>query len=127
MGQPMTELRHRLGAIARRFGLSSVYAFGSRAQEFAQQDAGPLGGTADVHIGVQPHPGRALSTRDRVPLATELEDLLSAPRVDLVVLPDAEPFLALEAIRGELLYCADPDAQAEQELFVLRRAGDGAL
>jgi hypothetical protein len=44
--------------------------------------------------------------------------------VDLVVLPEADPFLALDVIRGELLTCADADAQAEDELYVLRRAGD---
>lgn len=120
----MNRLRQRLGDIAQQFGLSSVYVFGSRAREVAERDARPLEGTADVDIGVQAHPGRTLGTRDRVRLAAELEDLLGAPRVDLVVLAEAEPFLALEVIRGELLYCADPDAQAEDELFVLRRAGD---
>lgn len=44
--------------------------------------------------------------------------------MDLVILPEADPFLALDVIRGELLYCADRDAQAEQELQVLRRAAD---
>ncbi|MGB9722995.1 MAG: nucleotidyltransferase domain-containing protein [Chloroflexia bacterium] len=57
-------------------------------------------------------------------LAIELEDLLDVPQVDLIVLPEADPFLALEVIRGELLYCTDPDAQAEYELYVLRRASD---
>jgi uncharacterized protein len=45
-------------------------------------------------------------------------------RVDVVLLPTASPFLALEIIRGELLYCADADAQAQFELYVLRRVGD---
>lgn len=45
-------------------------------------------------------------------------------RVDLVVIPEADPFLAAEVIRGELLYCSDPDDQAENELYILRRAGD---
>jgi len=44
--------------------------------------------------------------------------------VDLVLLPSASPFLALDIIRGELIYCADPHAQSEYELYVLRRAGD---
>jgi hypothetical protein len=45
-------------------------------------------------------------------------------RVDLVILGEADPFLALDIIRGELLYCADKDVEAEEELHVLRRAGD---
>jgi hypothetical protein len=59
-----------------------------------------------------------------VQLAVALEGLLDVPRVDLVVLPEGNPFLAVEVIRGELLCCADPDAQAEEELCILRRAGD---
>jgi len=43
--------------------------------------------------------------------------------VDLVVLSEADPFLALDVIRGELLWCVDPDVQAEDELYILRRAG----
>ena len=33
-------------------------------------------------------------------------------------------FLALDVIRGELLFCDDSHAQAEYELYVLGRAGD---
>jgi hypothetical protein len=50
--------------------------------------------------------------------------LAAAPRVDLVWLPGAEPYLALDVVSGELLHCADPVRQAEYELYVLRRAGD---
>jgi hypothetical protein len=59
-----------------------------------------------------------------VRLTIDLEDLFGADRVDLVILPEASAFLALEAIQGELLYCEDEDDQAEYELYVLRRAGD---
>jgi len=117
--------RH-LARLAHRFGLAAIYAFGSRAQELAAQVPGatPCAPGSDADIGVQPLPGRTLAARDRVRLAAELEDLLGVPRVDLVVLAEAGPFLALEVIRGELLYCRDPDAQAEEELYILRRAGD---
>ena len=54
----------------------------------------------------------------------DLEELFELPRADLVVLNDVDPFIALEAVRGELLFCADLDQQAEEELFILRRAGD---
>lgn len=53
-----------------------------------------------------------------------LEDLLQVGRIDLILLPEADPFLALDIIKGELLYTDDPDQQARHELFVLRRAGD---
>ncbi len=41
-----------------------------------------------------------------------------------MVLAEADPFLSLEIIRGELLYTNDPDRQARHELYILRRAGD---
>jgi uncharacterized protein len=50
--------------------------------------------------------------------------LFGAARVDLVVLPEADAFLALDVIRGELIYCRDFDQQAEDELYILRKAGD---
>mgnify|MGYP001615923093 CR=1 FL=1 len=66
----------------------------------------------------------ALDPSKRVRLSFEIEDLLEVSRVDLVILQEAEPFLALEIIRGELLYAEDMDRQAGYELYLLRRAGD---
>ena len=45
-------------------------------------------------------------------------------RIYLLVINEVEPFLVLEIIRGELIFCDDFDAQGEYEFFVLRRAGD---
>ena len=117
-----------LKTIAERYGISAIYVFGSRASEIAirmrsghsdsqKQDA-------DLDIGVQPIPGRRLSARERVDIAIALEDLFPVPRVDFIVIPEADPFLALDVIRGEIIYCRDMDQQAEDELYVLRRAGD---
>jgi uncharacterized protein len=117
-----------LMAVGARYGIAALYVFGSRAVEIAcrvrRQTISPEFPESDVDIGVQPVPGQRLTAEDRVRLAEELEELLGAKRVDLVVMPEADPFLALDVIRGELLYCADPDQQAEHELYVLRRAGD---
>jgi predicted nucleotidyltransferase len=79
---------------------------------------------SDVDIGVRIKPGAALGPSERVQLALEIEDLLGVSRVDLVILQEAEPFLALEIIRGELLYAEDLNRQARYELYVLRQAGD---
>jgi hypothetical protein len=49
---------------------------------------------ADLDVGVRPVLGRRLSAQDRVRLMIELEDLLDVKRVDLVILPEADPFLA---------------------------------
>jgi predicted nucleotidyltransferase len=124
----MTSLADELADIARRYHLDDIYVFGSRASEIATRLRGLSAAcehpASDVDIAVQPGHGHRLSARERVRLASALEDLLAVGRVDLVLLPEAGPFLAVEAIRGELLYCSDLDAQAEDELYILRRAGD---
>jgi hypothetical protein len=79
---------------------------------------------SDVDIAIQPSRNHRLSAQERVRLTSALEDLFDVGRVDLVLLPEANPFLAVEAIRGEMLACRDLDTQAEDELYILRRAGD---
>jgi predicted nucleotidyltransferase len=121
-------LEDQLQALSAEYDIVALYVFGSRASEILSRIRGqavsPGVPESDVDIGVQPVAGRHLAAEERVQLARELEDLLGAKRVDLIVLPEADPFLALDVVRGELLYCGDPDAQAEEELFVLRRAAD---
>jgi predicted nucleotidyltransferase len=124
----MTPGREELNAIGVRYGLTAIYVFGSRANEVARRLAGEsvdaVHPGSDVDIGVRSTPGLRLSARDRVRLSADLEDLLGAKRVDLVIVGEVDPFLALDVIRGELVYCSDKDAEAEDELHVLRRAGD---
>jgi hypothetical protein len=52
------------------------------------------------------------------------EDLFDVGKVDLVLLSEADPFLAVNIIRGERLYCVEEDGADEYDLYVLRRAGD---
>jgi predicted nucleotidyltransferase len=118
----------RLSDLARAFRIADIYAFGSRAAEIAAMiingEALQCASSSDVDIGIRPKQGLKPSTQDLVNLTVELEDLFGVPRVDLVLLPEADPFVALDIIRGELLYTEDPLDQAHYELFVLRRAGD---
>jgi hypothetical protein len=121
----------RLAALCERYGLDALYAFGSRAAEVAAFVRGhgalnPLSGS-DLDFGVLPRPNRLLDVHDHVRLTGDLEDLFTVPRVDLVVLPQASPYLALDAVSGELLFCADQYREAEFQLYVLRRAGDLAF
>jgi uncharacterized protein len=44
--------------------------------------------------------------------------------VDLVVIPEVDPFLAANIVRGERLYCKDIYEADEYDLYILRRAGD---
>lgn len=121
-------MENRLRDIASRYHLADIYAFGSRGDDAAACVEGErpprLHPDSDIDIGVLVKAGAALPARRRAALAIELEDLFAAGRVDLVFLNEADPFLALDIIRGHLLYCEDRDSQARYELYVLRRAGD---
>jgi len=123
--------RDELEALARRHGLAAIYAFGSRGQEIAGRVHGGRstrasndGSQADVDIGVQPAPDIRLGVDEKVRLALALEELFDVARVDLLVVSEVDPFLAVDIIRGELLYCRNLDEQAEHELYVLRLAAD---
>lgn len=119
-----------LARIAAVYGLRDIYVFGSRAGEVAARARGEPSAAApgtegsDIDIAVQPQSERPLTAADRVRLVDELEGLLGAPRVDLVVLSETDALLAVDVVRGELLHSSDELAQAEHELYVLRRAAD---
>jgi predicted nucleotidyltransferase len=117
-----------IAELCHRFGVVILYAFGSRADEVlawvggtrnAMSDSG-----SDVDVGVKLALGTALDITAKVHLALAIEDLLGVDRVDLVVLDEADPFLAANIIRGERLFAQDSDAADEYDLYVLRRAGD---
>ncbi len=117
-----------LQAIAADYRLLAIYVFGSRAQEVAAAAGGdrvsPAHPDSDVDIGVLPLRDHVLSAQDRVRLVHRRETLLQTPRIDLLVLPEAEAFLAADVVRGELLLAVDLDAEAEAQLYYLRRAAD---
>ncbi len=117
-----------LSQICEAFQVDILYVFGSRAAEVRAWTEGKLPalapGPADVDVGVRPIPGVRLSIDEKVRLAIALEDLWGVGRVDLVVLPEADPFLAANVIRGERLYARDEDGADEYDLYILRRAGD---
>ena len=124
----MTKTSQKLFDLCREYGVRDLYVFGSRTEEIsAMVRTLPLSQPptdADVDIGILPEPSIHWNTDKKVNLTIELEDLFHAGRVDLVLLPEADPFLSADLIAGELLYTKDPDQQARYELFVLRRAGD---
>jgi hypothetical protein len=121
-------LRTRLEDFCRVRDLDALYVFGSRAEEvYRSLEAdrlAPGGSSSDVDIGILPAESVVLPVDRKVAIAAGLEDLLGVSRVDLVVLPEADPFLAVNVIRGERLFIRDARRIDEYELFVLRRAGD---
>ena len=124
----MSQLYRQIRELCDRYDLDLMYTFGSRSQEIINYfyDRGELNraAAADVDIGAKVKKGSTLSAREKVSLAIELEELLGAGRVDLVILSEADPFLAANIIRGERVFCRDAYLGDEYELYVLRRAGD---
>jgi predicted nucleotidyltransferase len=124
----MTEQAQGLARLCKDFAVDSLYVFGSRAREAKSWHDGLqpalTAGPQDVDVGVKPILGLKLSALQKARLALALEDLFGANRVDLVVLPEADPFLAANVVRGERLYAQDDYRADEFELYILRRAGD---
>ena len=110
------------------YGIDILYAFGSRAKEvksWLKEDLRDLPPSlSDIDIAVKPISGKYLDIKEKVQLTIALEDFFKVPRADLVVIPEADPFLAVNIIRGERLFCRDPYRADNYELYILRRAGD---
>ena len=124
----MTIIQQKLGDLCKRFNVDMLYAFGSRAAEakasVRNNVALERSVKSDLDIGVKSRTDVRLSLDDKVSLTQRLEDIFGISRIDLVDLRQADTFLALDIVKGELLYSRDDDVEAEYELFVLRRAGD---
>ena len=120
--------KEAISNICKEFETEILYIFGSRSKEVAdfldEKGATLTPGSSDVDVGVKLSPAKRLSVKEKALLAVLLEDLLGVNRVDLVILTDADPFLAADVIRGERVFARDEDEANEYELFVLRRAGD---
>lgn len=120
--------RQSLRRVCEEHGVALLYVFGSQAERVLQwlERGGDLvlDEGSDVDVGARHLPGVSWSVMEKVRLAQALEDLFSCPRVDLVVLGEADPFLAFAVIQGERLYAADDHEADEYDLYVMRRAGD---
>jgi predicted nucleotidyltransferase len=117
-----------LNQLCDRFRVDGLYVFGSRAGEvkawFDTPSQGLAESASDVDIGVKPSASVHFDVDQKVLLALSLEDLLEVPRVDLVSLDEADPFVAANIIRGERLFARDDYLADEYDLYILRRAGD---
>jgi len=123
----MRNLGEEIRSLANLAGAEILYVFGSRADEVSARckegAAGFDANASDIDVGVL-LPGGAWTVQEKVSFAQALEDLFGVERVDLVILNEADPFLAAEVIRGERLFERDRRRVDEYELFVLRRVGD---
>ena len=124
-----TSLRERVESFCRRHRVEILYVFGSRASEVRKAIDGTAAGlepspSADVDIAVKLSMDQTLSVREKAEWAVALENLMGVDRVDLVLLAQADPFLAVNIIRGERVFCRDEYEADTYELYVMRRAGD---
>ncbi len=127
--ESITTLRKiRLATLCRKHDISTLYAFGSRAKEalnwLDNKITNMTTSSSDLDLGALPDTGIRLPIRRVVDFTNDLEDLFGVQRVDLIILPQAPPFLASSVVQGERLYAADEDQADEYDLYVLRRAGD---
>lgn len=122
----MNKLQREIKRLAGRYNLQLIYAFGSRAKEAFDlthgKKAALQASSSDIDIGLKS--GRPLSVEEKVKIAVFFEDLFGAPRVDVVMLPEAPVMLALEIVQGELLFAEDDQYEAEYQLYIMRRAAE---
>lgn len=122
----MSARLQKIQVIARKYRLKVLYVFGSRSMEIyraIQDDTLDIQPShSDLDVGILT--SSPLSVAEKVNITLELEEIFKVLRVDLVVLQDADAFLAANIIRGERIYAKDSYEADEYELFVLRRAGD---
>ena len=119
-------MKEKIISIAKQYNLQIIYAFGSRAQDALDMMEGKMSSlvcsSSDVEIGIKPE--RSLTVEGKVEIALFFEDLFKVNRVDVVVLPEAPVFLALEIVSGEILYMQDDTYEAEYQLYIMRMAAD---
>jgi predicted nucleotidyltransferase len=124
----MNQHIEKLIIICKKFNAVELYSFGSRSREIFEYVNGVTDtiqqSSSDIDIGVRFSRSQQISAEIIVKMTLDLEDYFRVSRVDLVLLEDAPPFLALDIIRGELLYAENLDDQARYELYVMARAGD---
>jgi len=120
--------RDILAGLCSEYGIDILYTFGSRAKELKSwieeeiDKFAPM--SSDADIGIKPLEGNHLQIREKVRFTISLEEFFKLQRVDLIVIAEADPFLAANIIRGERLFCRDTYQADEYELYILRRAGD---
>lgn len=129
MKEKTKKRRAKLAEIARAFDLEIIYAFGSYAEDalkWLKDDQSSLSilSPSDLDIGIKPAMKKKLSVKEKIHLTMALEDLFFVFTVDLVSIPEADPFLAANIIRGERLFSKNTYLADEYDLYVLRRAGD---
>lgn len=115
-------LSPQLEHIFRQRPVQLAYLFGSQATGQTHADS-------DVDIAVLLNDGLTGDERfaERLSLIGALSQVFRTDHVDVVILNEASPLLAYEALRyGVLLYCVEEDARIEFQVRTLRVYEDTA-
>lgn len=87
-----------LAQICQQYNIAILYTFGARAKEadaFMRGQIEQLApGAADLDLGILPTDRQRMTIREKIDLTSNLKDFFNVGRVDMVVLPEADPFLA---------------------------------
>jgi len=128
MSRKGSNRRAMLEEICRKHGVNSLYLFGSRAEEvrswLEQETDSSIPSSSDIDVGIKVKTDERWPIEKKISLTIDLEDYFGCRRVDLVLLNEADPFLAAEVVRGERVYARNEVEADEYDLYVLRRAGD---
>lgn len=118
--------KEKIKSLVDKYNLQLIYSFGSRAKEVYNLVEGKISQSSvsksDLDIGIKSE--KSLNIQEKVEIAVFFEDLFDVPKVDVVEIPEASAFLALEIVQGELLYADDETFEAEYQLYIMRRAAD---
>jgi predicted nucleotidyltransferase len=115
-------LRLHLAHLFHQHPVLLAYLFGS-------QTTGQTHAESDIDVAVLLHASLTADERfaERLTLIDALARLLGTDNIDVVILNEAPPLLAYEALRnGVLLYCADENARVEFQVRTLRTYEDTA-
>lgn len=120
-----------LEQIARKYGLSLIYVFGSQvdiALAVLEGQSPPVTDPlADIDIGVVFENGLPpVSERPGIyaDLYNDLQDIFRPHRVDLVFLEENHAVFQANALSGKNIYCRDEEIRFRYEEDVTRRAAD---
>jgi predicted nucleotidyltransferase len=115
-------IRPQLEYLFRQRPVQLAYLFGSQATGYTHADS-------DVDIAVLLNDGLTADERfaERLALIGALSQVLRTDTVDVVILNEASPLLAYEALHhGVLLYCAEENTRVEFQVRTLHAYEDTA-
>jgi len=122
----MNKVKKQIEEVSKKYALQIIYAFGSKGKEALDIVKGKMehlsSSSVDLDIGIKAE--RHLNVEEKVKIELIFEDIFNVAKVDIVVVSEVPILLALEIVKGELLYAKDLTHEAEYQLHIMRRAAE---